>query len=199
MACLRICDFYNGVIVFCQRVRVKKNTGGKSWAAKLQCAVLYNKDPLYPPRDTLQHNYKNSHFPSSLHAECDKGLLARSRAFCLLMSLSVFCSFLFFFFSIQVKSCDRDEHPFYFGWKEGWKAESHWVCPSWYWRRGSPPGDELTHRPAAGTCKLGSLRNTRLGCLQARPRLDVSVGACMCAPMRIYNEAELTGQINLNH
>lgn len=36
------------------------------------------------------------------------------------------------------------------------------------------------------------------GGFAARPRFDVSVGACVRARVRIYNEAELTGKIDLN-
>lgn len=176
---------------------LKKILAEKAELRNYNAPFFTTKTPCIPPatRSTISkiHIFHRSFMPNVIRDSWPGA------------GLSVFlCHFLYsvlssFFFSIQVKSCDQDEHPFYFGWKEGWKAESRWVCPSWCWRRGSPPGDELAHRPAAGTCKLGSLRNTRLGCLQARPRLDVSVGACMCAPVRMYNEAELTGQINLNH
>lgn len=89
----------------------------------------------------------------------------------------------------------------------GERQEQAAICPSCSRRRGSPPGEALTHRAAAGSCVglrgagRGKPDTARLGFLhdlRPRPRLDVSIGACVCARVRARNEAELTGQISLN-
>lgn len=98
MACLRICDFYKVVIIFCQTVRVKNKQINKSNTILAEKAELRNyktpffktKTPFIPPATRCCTIPKYLHFPSSLH---DKGTLSISKALSLSLSLSRYVPF----------------------------------------------------------------------------------------------------------
>lgn len=76
MDCLRLYDFYNGVIIFCQRVRVKKKEERSYWGGaelrNYKAPFFKTKTPCSPPATRCSTSPKYLQFSSSLHGEYDK-------------------------------------------------------------------------------------------------------------------------------